>query len=44
MPQRIIASSPSTRYLAKTAYQAPSRQPVPPVKGPMMLAYLMLEA
>ena len=43
MPQR-TAGSPTIRYLVKTAEQAPSRQPVPPIKGPMKLAYLMLEA
>ena len=43
MPQR-TAGSPAIRHLVKTAYQAPSRQLVPPIKGPMMLAYLMLEA
>ena len=42
MPQR-TAGSPTIRYLVK-AHQAPSRQPISPIKGPMMLAYLMLEA
>lgn len=43
MPQQ-TAGSPTIRHLVKTAYQAPSRQPDTPIKGPMMLAYLMLEA
>ena len=43
MPQR-TAGSPTIRYLVKTAHQTPSRQPIPPIKDPMMPAYLMLEA